>query len=139
MYYTVSSILYLDMNAQQRLKYEQATERHNKRMANKTANDMDWKWFMKPFTMFEHIYFIYDIYFFMWILITYGYAIIIAWSISYEGDGIKTVDLIHLTVLDSQIVIRISFSIHILPNTSQEEENHITMDLDQEDPVTKWL
>ena len=53
--YTVSCILYLDMNAQQRLKYEQATERHNKRMANKTANDMDWKWFMKPFTMFEHV------------------------------------------------------------------------------------
>ena len=56
LYYTVSCILYLDMNAQQRLKYEQATERHNKRMANKTANDMDWKWFMKPFTMFEHVY-----------------------------------------------------------------------------------
>ena len=47
-------------------------------------------------------------------------------------------DLLHWAVLDSQIVIRISFSIHILPNTSQEEENHITMDLDsQEDPVTK--
>ena len=29
------------MNAQQRIKYEQATERHNKRLANKSANDMD--------------------------------------------------------------------------------------------------
>ena len=61
------------------------------------------------------------------------------WIIAYGLDGIKSADLIHWTVLDSQIVIRISFSIHILPNTNQEEENHITMDLDsQEEPVTKW-
>ena len=68
----------VDMNAQQRQKYEQATERHNKRLANKQANpnDMDWKWLMKPFKMLWPHLKCNSSNFSMWILIVYGFVII---------------------------------------------------------------